>query len=201
MGGLIQNSRDVYRMLDGVEAGKTYKLSFIATQTEGTNIYLTFDVYSDSLLTKSYCSEKSRLTALQDVKYECEFTADKNGSVQLGISLNNWDEPEVEISALSLSAGGKELVNDEVQKNHVINFKKQIGGLRVEMNGNVAFVSVPGSKDAQVVVMDLQGKVVASGIYLAPGGNQIPLNLRSGKYMLMVKQGSNHLVRSIRLTE
>ncbi|MBR2271284.1 MAG: hypothetical protein IJ912_02905 [Fibrobacter sp.] len=203
MGALIQNSRDVHRALEGVEAGKTYKLSFVATQTEGTNIYLTYDVYSDSLKTKSYCSEKTKLAALQDIKYECEFTATDNGYVELEISLNNWDEPEVEISALSLSANGVELINEEHQPNalFVVDYKKPAESLQVDMIGDVAFISISGNQEASVVVTDMQGKVVTSGVRVAPGMNQIPLNLRNGKYMLMVKQGKKHWVRGIRVAQ
>ena len=70
-----------------------------------------------------------------------------------------------------------------------------------DMIGDVAFISVSGNQEASVVVTDMQGKVLTSGVRVAPGMNQIPLNLSNGKYMLMVKQGKNHWVRGIRVAQ
>ena len=200
MGAEIEGDRSVYRVVDGIESGKSYDVSLTATQGEGINIYMAMNVFTDTLGTKLYCEERTRLAASQGVQFKCQFTATQSGPVKIEIVLNSWDEPEVDISSFSLKdASGKEMIDE--RNFFVVDYKKTVGSLSVNMVGNVAFVELAGSQKGRVTVMDLQGKVVASDIYVAPGVNQIPLNLRSGKYMLMVKQGSNHLVRSIRLTE
>jgi len=200
IGALIQNIRDVERSLGGVEAGKTYKLSFVATPGTGSYLYLTMDVYSDSTKTTSFCSEKTKVNPMEASTFECEFTATQSAPVLLVITLDNWDEPEVDISDLSLvGSSGEQLINESEKIS--VAFHKSMENLQVSTMGNVAFVGLSGTKDGRVTVMDMQGKVVASEISVAPGVNQIPLDLRDGRYMLMVKQGSNHWVRQISIVK
>ena len=199
MGETIQGTRSVYRIMDGVQAGQNYVLTFKATQSTGDAKYLTSEVFSDSLGTTKYCNEKKKVSASGEL-FTCEFAATSNGPIKLKLTFNKFDDP-LDISDLSLkAASGEELVNEKNTPSFVVSRAVE-SNLSIDVQKGSIAVVVPGSKDARLSVMDMQGRVVLNGVSVQPGVNQIPLNLRSGRYMVNVRQGSSRWVRAIQLVD
>ncbi len=197
MGETIQGTRSVYRIMDGVQAGQNYVLTFKAAQPTGDMKYLTSEVYSDSLQTTRYCNEKKKVSVSGEL-FTCEFAATSNGPIKLKLTLNKFDDPLV-VSDLSLKASnGEELVNE---KNGFVVTRSLKNNLKVEVLSGSMTVVVPGSKDARISVTDMQGRVVLNGVNAKPGANLIPLNLRAGRYLVNVRQGASRWVRAIQLAD
>ena len=198
MGAMIQgDKREVVRHITGLTTGSTYTLSFKARQTEGTALWLTYGAYSDSLGSNKYCGAMKKTSYAMDLDVSCEINA-AGPDLFLFLSLNNWDDPQVDISELKLLApDGKDLIEASAA---IPGIAKAEMGMNVRVEGKTLLVQLPKSDMARVAVMDMQGRVV-SKFDVSSGATQIPLNLNRGNYVVLVKQGSSSWVRNIRLAE
>ena len=202
MSRLIQGDhREVYREVKGIEAGKTYTYSFEADQTEGSELWLTYGLYSDAEMQTKICGAMREVT---QHSFTCEFTAAASGSVYASFVLNNWDEPEVTISKFSIKeSSGVELVNPENVPVVSIGAVAQARpSLNVSVAGRIASVELSSQMAAQVSVMDMQGRVVVSSVKAEAGKAEVSLaGLRQGKYLVNVRQGASHWTRAIVVAE
>ena len=193
MGNVIQGDhREAVRHLTGLTAGSKYTLSFSASQTPGSSLWLTYAVNGDSLSNK-YCGAMKKMP----IDITCEFTATTTDAF-LYLTLNNWDDPQVDISGLKLiGPDGKDLVESAAPIVDVA--KAGMGKLNVSVDGKSLLIQLSGSQAASAALMDMQGRVVSK--FSVTGSERVSLNQRQGNYVLMVKQGSNSWVRNIRITE
>lgn len=194
--GVIQGDhREVVRHFTGLNSGSKYTLSFSATQTPGSAIWLTYGIYADSAGSNKYCGAMKKLANGADLAVDCEFTA-TGGDLFLYLTMNNWDDPQVDVSGLKLlGPDGKDLVEESAAI--IPGIAK--AGMNVQVEGKTLMVQLPKSDMARVAVMDMQGRVVSN--FNVTGSEQIPLNLNRGNYVVLVKQGSSSWVRNIRIAE
>lgn len=197
--GVIQGDhREVVRHVSGLTSGSKYTLSFTARQTPGSALWLTYAVYSDSLGTNQYCGAMKKTSDSQDLNVTCEFTA-SGADVFLFLTLNNWDDPQVDISNLKLLApDGKDLIEASAVAIPGV-AQSGMDKLNVSLEGRSLTIQLPGSGKATAALMDMQGRVVTK--FNVTGSERVALNQRQGNYVLLVKQGSNSWVRNIRITE
>lgn len=196
--------REISRNISGLTPGATYKLSFKAIQTHptattaNTLLWLTYGLYADALDdTKKYCGAAKKLSYTDELTIECEFTANSAELIYY-LSLNLMDNPQVDISGLSLQGpDGKDLIEEQAQG--LVSVSAPAGKLSVNVEGRFLQIQLPNADLARVTVMDMQGRVVSN--FSMKNAEQVPLNLRQGNYMLRVKQGASNWVRTIRIAE
>ena len=196
--------REVERHITGLTTGASYKLSFKAIQTHptattaNTLLWLTYGAYADELdNSKKYCGAAKKLSYTDELSVECEFTATSAEMIYY-LSLNLMDNPQVDISDLSLvGPDGKDLIKEQALG--LVSTSVPAGKLSVNVDGRFLQIQLPNADLARVTVMDLQGRVVSS--FSMTSSEQVPLNLRQGNYMLRVKQGTSNWVRTIRIAE
>ena len=199
IGAVIQGDhREVVRHLTGLKSGSKYTLSFKANQTPGSALWLTYAIYSDSLGTNQYCGAMKKTSNTDDLVVNCEIDA-AGEDVFIYWTLNNWDDPQVDIFDLSLKGSdGKDLVEEQVVG--IPDFTLPASKLNVAVEGKNLLIQLPKADLARVTVMDMQGRVVSSFSMNSRAG-QIPMDLSQGNYMLRVKQGASSWVRAIRIAE
>jgi endo-1,4-beta-D-glucanase Y len=199
MGSVIQGDhRELVRHLTGLKSGSKYTLSFKANQTPGAALWLTYAVYSDSLGTNQYCGAMKKTSNTEDLVVTCEIDA-TGEDMFVYWTLNNWDDPQVDIFDLSLiGSDGKDLVEEQVVG--IPDFTLPASKLNVAVEGKNLLIQLPKADLARVTVMDMQGRVVSSFSMNSRAG-QIPMDLSQGNYMLRVKQGASSWVRAIRIAE
>ena len=147
--------------------------------------------------TKKYCGAAKKLSYTDELSVECEFTATSAEMIYY-LSLNLMDNPQVDISDLSLvGPDGKDLIKEQALG--LVSTSVPAGKLSVNVDGRFLQIQLPNADLARVTVMDLQGRVVSS--FSMTSSEQVPLNLRQGNYMLRVKQGTSNWVRTIRIAE
>lgn len=202
MGKLIRgDKREVYRKVESVEAGKAYVMSWDATQSEGSNLWLTYAVYADETMTEQLCGAMKKLVGGQTVTQTCEFTATQSGGVYLALVLNNWDEPQVAISNLALkSADGQAVEIVDPGPVDGIAEVAQAQQMKISVSEKIAYVQLTNA--ARVSVMDMQGRVVVPAVKAEAGMTQIQLNgLTAGNYLVVVKQSSGMKVQQIHIAD
>ncbi len=203
IGELIQGSRDVEKMFDGVTAGNKYTLTLKAALDPGASVfYMTMSVYESETSNTEYCRIGTRLVDGNTTDYSCEFTATSDGPVRMQLVLNNWDDG-VTISDVSLKAAdGSELVKDEPAEGQtpeaIAGKPLDIANMVVFVRNHVAYVQLPTMETAEVSFMDVQGRMMVSRQIVEHGMLEISLNgLKQGKYFIAVKQGGKNMVRQI----
>lgn len=201
MGKLIRgDAREAYRKIEPVEAGKSYVLSFDGTQSEGSNLWLTYAVYSDSTVQDKLCGAMKKLSANQAVNYTCEFTAKESGSVYLALVLNSWDDPQLDISNLALKSATGEDVDIKEEESSIGVNAMTAPEMKVSVSEKIAYVQL--SSAARVSVMDMQGRVVVPAMNVDAGMTQVQLSgLNAGNYLVVVKQRSGMKVKQIHIAD
>lgn len=202
MNGMIQGEkREAYRAVDGVQAGQKYTLTFDAAMNGSPALYLTYGVYADDHQQDQLCGAMKKLDVSAPMTLSCEFTATST-PVYLTLILNNWDEPGVVISNLSLKDGSGAAIAIPEPVGFSAAKVDARPSLNVSVAGRIASVELSSQMAAQVSVMDMQGRVVVSSVKAEAGKAEVSLaGLRQGKYLVNVRQGASHWTRAIVVAE
>lgn len=111
MGIMEDGYRDVSRTFSNLNEEANYTLSFVGTQTEGRNIYISYEVLDGNDGNgRQLCGKEIKMEALVPTTYTCNFSA-KSSEATFRVTLDINDEPQLDISDLSLKdSSGNELI-------------------------------------------------------------------------------------------
>lgn len=186
MGALIKGTERVAaKVLNELQAGEKYTLSFnILQDVNATSLRMKINLYpSEARVSGSdYCGVSYKMESGVSVPYTCEFTATESSAPELVLSINNWNEPGVTISDLSLkNASGQEIIEPGSSSSEDAIVWQPTLNLQVQLQGRtLSLAGVEG--EIALNIMDLQGRVMLTKRVRS---GQVDLsNLRSGSYVL-----------------
>jgi len=196
MGDFIHGPEKVVtKVLGELKAGETYTLTMDLFEEYTSDARIKVNLYkSEEDRSTDYCGGSYKMSNNATVTYTCTFTSTGETNPLLSMSMPTWNALHVTVSNLSLkSSSGEEIAPPSSSSEMFVpDFGQTVFGkldASYHIDGRVLSLDASSRASITVALFDMQGRLLRK-IQMEPGTSVNLGNLRSGSYVLSLKNGN-----------